>query len=884
MRMLRCLAVAVSLLFFSPSGVHAQGGRRGHVLRAIRFSEKITVDGKLDDAAWSKAPAESDFIQRDPIEGVEPSEKTELRVVYDATSIYIGVRLFDREPQKIVRQSSRRDDFADADRFTLQLSPNHDRLTGMQFEISSAGVQRDAIISNDVFTDYSWDGVWESAVRIDDEGWSIEMRIPFSQLRFPPGERQIWGINAARYIHRKNETVWLQMVPKKESGTASRMDELEGLDGVEPHRHLDLMPYIVGRSEFIQPSSPNDPFNHGSRFFGATGLDIKYGVSSNFTLDATVNPDFGQVEVDPAVVNLSAYETFFPEKRPFFLEGANIFGNFGQGGSNNFWGFNRQEPNLFYTRRIGRAPEGTASGDFVDSPTSTTILGAGKLTGKTRNGWTLGLVEAVTSRESADVVTGGQPSTVQVEPLTNYFVARVLKESSRAGIGFLTTGVERDIQMPALRDLLPERAHVVGADAYWFLDSKKDWVITGKFAGSWVDGNAASIDHLQHSPQHYFQRPDAREVSLRSGATSMKGTTGDINLNRQTGNLLINAALWGVSPGFESNDLGFQTGGDVAGAHAVVNWRKTDPDRFTRSRNIWVAKWWTWNYGRKLLGDGWNANANVQFLNYWGAYVGAGLNRQAEDDQLTRGGPSAIANSGAFVNTGFNTDSRKKISLGVNGSTGRNKPKAWNWYSEVDITYKPVSSITISAGPNLNRSRGNAQYVKTVVDPNATNTYGSRYVFADIDQSSLSLTTRVNWILSPKMSLQVYVQPLVSTASYWNFKELAMPHTFSFSRYGQDIGQISLDPSHGYTVDPDGAGPAPQFTFDNPNFNFKSLKVNAIFRWEWRLGSTLYFVWQENRQDNSDPGVFLPRRDVGRLFSARPDDVFLVRLAYWFSR
>ena len=431
------LRIIALLLVLSALSLHAQRGtgKPAHILHAVRTVEKITLDGNLNDAAWMKAPVEWDFTQRDPIEGQDPTERTEVRILYDDASIYFGVRLFDAEPQKIVRQLSRRDDYADADRLTIQLSPNHDRLTGVQFEVSAAGVQRDAIISNDVFTDNSWDGVWESAVRVDDEGWSVEMRIPFSQLRFPPGDHQVWGINAARYIHRKNETVWLQMVPKKESGTASRMDDLQGIDGLERHRHLDLMPYTVGRTQLIRPSVPTDPFNDGSRIFGATGLDIKYGISSNLTLDATVNPDFGQVEVDPAVVNLSAFETFFPEKRPFFLEGANIFANFGQGGSNNFWGFNRQEPNLFYTRRIGRAPQGTASGDFVDMPGSTTILGAGKLTGKTRNGWTLGLLEAVTGRESADVLLEGRRAHVEVEPLTNYLVARVLKESARAGVG-----------------------------------------------------------------------------------------------------------------------------------------------------------------------------------------------------------------------------------------------------------------------------------------------------------------------------------------------------------------------------------------------------------------------------------------------------------------
>jgi hypothetical protein len=397
--MRRLVATAAMLFVLFASVAAAQNRKKpAHTLHAYRTNEKITVDGVLSDAVWKKAPIEFDFTQRDPIEGVDPSERTEIQVAYDDTSIYFGVRMFDKEPQRIVRQLSRRDDNPDADYFILQLSPNHDKLTGALFQVSAAGVQRDAIISNDNFQDQSWDGVWESAVHVDDEGWSLEIRIPFSQLRFPRGDHQVWGINAARYIHRKNETVWLQMVPKNDSGTASRMDDLDGIDGLEERRHLQLMPYIASRAEFIRPSGPNDPFNSGRRLFATTGMDIKYGLSSNVTLDATVNPDFGQVEVDPAVVNISQFETFFPEKRQFFLEGANIFNNFGQGGSNNFVGFNRNDPNLFYSRRIGRSPEGTASGDFVDTPGTTRILGAGKLTGKTRNGWTVGLIEGLTER------------------------------------------------------------------------------------------------------------------------------------------------------------------------------------------------------------------------------------------------------------------------------------------------------------------------------------------------------------------------------------------------------------------------------------------------------------------------------------------------------
>jgi hypothetical protein len=888
MRMRFSTPSAVVVLFVCALGVFAQNARKpAHTLHAFRVTEKIVVDGVLNDSAWMKAPIEFDFTQRDPIEGVDPSERTEIQVAYDDTSIYFAVRMFDKEAPKIVRQLSRRDDNPDADYFILQLSPNHDKLTGAVFQVSAAGVQRDAIISNDNFQDQSWDGVWESAVHIDDQSWSLEMRIPFSQLRFPRGDHQVWGINAARYIHRKNETVWLQMVPKNDSGTASRMDDLDGIDGVEAHRHIDLMPYLTSRGEFIAPPAPHDPFNSGRRFFATGGLDIKYGLKPNLTLDATVNPDFGQVEVDPAVVNISQFETFFPEKRQFFLEGANIFNNFGQGGANNFVGFNRNDPNLFYSRRIGRSPEGSAPSDaeFVDLPTTTRILGASKLTGKTRNGWTLGLIEGVTARDYADVVRQGVQSKVEVEPLTNYMAGRVLREWGRGGLGFLTTAVQRDLRDQTLHDFLPKRANIVGTDGYWFVDSKKDWVITARLAGSFIGGSPAAMNQLQLSPEHYFQRPDAPEVRpLPKGATSMRGWTGNVNLNRQTGNITYNAAIWGLSPGFESNDLGFQTGGDAAGAHSFIFWRKTTPDRLSRSRQIWFAQWATWDFGRKFTGKGWNTSASWQFMNYWSVFANAGAHPQTRDDQLTRGGPASLILPGHFFNFGVNSDSRKKISFSQFLGVGSNKPSAWNVNGSVGVTYKPAPSITISTGPGFDRSRTNAQYITTQADPTATRTDSHRYVFGEIDQFDVNLTTRVNWVLNPYMSIALFTQPLISVARYWDIKELAYPGTYSFFRYGHEIGQISYDPAASlYTVNPDSSVGAQPFQFSDPNFNFKSLKVNAIFRWEWRLGSTLYLVWTENRQNNSNPGYFSASHDVSHLF-ARPDDVFLARFAYWFSK
>src|SRR5829696_449692 len=426
-RLVVSIAAAVAAAALADSAV-AQSGA-SHTPRAAvaatRVSRAPIIDGRLDDEAWQGIEAASTFTQQDPDEGQPATERTELRIAYDDEALYIGARMYDAEPSLIARRLSSRDDESDADSLDVYLDPMHDHQTGAGFQISAAGVQRDAILYNDSWDDSNWDSVWQSAVTVDGEGWTAELRIPLSQLRFTFGERQTWGINAMRFIRRKNERDWLELVPKNESGRASRMAHLSGMDGLRPKRHVALLPYTAARAEYVQPARVGNPFNDGSRAFATAGVDLKWGVTSSLTLDGTVNPDFGQVEVDPAVVNLSQFETFFPEKRPFFLEGAQIFGNFGQGGANNFWGFNTSDPDIFYSRRIGRTPQVSASGEFTDLPAATTILGAAKLTGKTRNGWSFGLLNAVTDRETARVESEAIRGVATVEPLTNYLVMRM---------------------------------------------------------------------------------------------------------------------------------------------------------------------------------------------------------------------------------------------------------------------------------------------------------------------------------------------------------------------------------------------------------------------------------------------------------------------------
>jgi hypothetical protein len=677
------------------------------------------------------------------------------------------------------------------------------------------------------------------------------------------------------------------MVPKAENRLASRMLDLTGLEELKPARRLELLPYMAGRTDFIQPK-PGNPFNDGARAFASAGMDLKWGVTNNLTINATANPDFGQVEVDPAVVNLTAFETFFQEKRPFFLEGSQIFNNYGRLGANDFWGFNNASPQIFYSRRIGRAPQLTASADYTDAPAATTILGAVKLTGKTTSGWSVGLLNAVTNEESARTSLGGVGGRDVVEPLSNYMVARVQRDvGKRWGMGLLTTAVNRELADPRLRDGLVRAAYVYGADGYWFVDKGQVWALSGNVAGSTVLGTSTVIDRLQRAPQRYLQRPDEPHVHEDPTRTSLSGFTGRLNLNRNQGKYWrVNTALWAGSPEFESNDLGFHGTGDRAGAHGVLLVRNTQPTRWARQWSAWAAKWWTWNYAREMQGDGWNAQGYWQFLNYWNVNGDIGGRRRALDDRLTRGGPVAAAPGGGFWNVNLNSDSRRRVSFGWNVNADWSDAGAHSRNTSAGITLKPTTRVIVSLSPSWSRQHRVAQYVTTVADSTAAATYGSRYVFGGLEQRQLSMQTRVSVIVTPRVSFQLFMQPLLATGDYGGFKELAQPRTFDFTRFGTEASSLGYDPlTRIYTVDPDGAAAAaPTFTFDDPDFNLKSLRLNAVFRWEFKPGSTLYAVWTRRQEDTGNPGVFSPSRDARAMLGAAGDDVVLFKMAYWLGR
>ncbi len=891
-KLLEIVAVAAVLALFGPASVVAQEKAARTEPRpsatAIRATGKMTVDGRLDEADWSRAVPAKDFLQRDPDEGKPATEATEVRFLYDDKAIYVGARMFDSEPSKIMKRLTRRDGDTDgmADYILVGFDALHDHLTGSIFAVTAAGSIMDGVLFNDSSDDDTWNGVWDSAVSIDEKGWVAEMRIPFSQLRFTPSDRHVWGLHIVRAIQRKNEETWWALVPKDDSRVVSLAGELSGLDAVPAQTHLELLPYVTGRSTISATAEPGDPFNDGRTASAGAGLDLKWGFSSNMTMDATVNPDFGQVEVDPAVVNLTVFETFFEEKRPFFIEGSQAFSRFGRTGISGAMGFNRANPNLFYSRRIGRSPQGAAPGEYVDRPPATTVLGAAKVTGSTKGGWTVNFIDAATQREFADTATGDERGRVEVEPLTNYLATRVRRDvGQRAGFGMLTTLVNRNLGDPALSAQLPGSALVVGGDGHLFLTGKRDYVVAGSFSGSRVAGSDTSMLRLQRSSARYYQRPDATHLPYNPAATSLSGWNLQTDFNRNSGGLRPSASFWAVSPGYEVNDAGYMTNADRMGGHAGLVWLKPTPDRLSRRRDLVVAKWNTWNFAGDEMGDGYFAAFDMTLRNYWTIDVSGHAGAWAFNDKLTRGGPMMRAPGFAMVEVDLEGDERKPVVWSVRGEYESRSDGSWSRQGAFGLTFRPLPTFNIEIGPEYQREFVAAQYVRAVADPAAVEMYGRRYVFAGLDQTEISFETRLNLILSPRMSLQMYLQPLLSVGAYTGFKEAAAPRTYDFLRYGQDTGTITYDQEAGaYLVYPGPGGTGNPFLIPNPDFNYTSLRANTVFRWEFKPGSTLYVVWTQEREDETSDGELAFNADISRMMRAPGDNVFMVKMSYWFGR
>ncbi len=878
------LALYLALSALLPSGpTDSAKGTSASMVRAVRITGTISLDGILSETAWTTAQPVTSFTQREPVEGANATERTEVHILYDDDALYVGARLFDSRPDSVRAQLARRDRIASSDRFIVFLDCYHDRRTGFFFGINAAGTLYDGTLYNDDWDSDTWDGVWEGKANRDSLGWSAELRIPYSQLRFQRQKTHRWGVNFKREIARRNETDYLVRTPSNGSGFVSRFVDLVGIEGVSPPPRLELLPYVTTRAEYSS-SEVADPFNDGSQVGAGAGGDLKLGLGSNLTLDATVNPDFGQVEVDPAVVNLSDVETFFEEHRPFFVEGANIF-EYGTGGANDFWGFNWANPSFLYSRRIGRTPQAELPDDYdySDVPSGTNIIGAAKLSGKINN-WSLGALSAVTSREHASFALGSQRWSQEVEPLTYYGVYRAQKEigGGRHGLGFIGTVTARSFDEPQLRDELNSSALGFGVDGWTTLDPAGVWVVSGWSGLSWVAGTPERLQSLQESSVHYFQRPDAGYLGLDSAVTSLAGYAARVSLNKQKGNWMFNSAIGVVDPNFEVNDLGFQSRSDQINSHLMFGHKWTKPGRLLRSWRLNLAGFRSYNFGGDVTWTGLFLTGLYELRNFSSGRWFVAYNPSTLNDRRTRGGPLMINQPGVEWDFQLDSDPNKRWIYGV-GLHGNHYQQGWeqSWSARAALEWKPGPRVSLRVEPQIERIGTSSQYVDTFDDALASGTFGHRYVFADLNQTTLSASVRLNWIFTPRLSLEVYAQPLLSSGSYTGFKELARPRSYEFTGYPDPTP--TSDPDR-IVVDPDGSGgPATAQEIDDPNFSLGSLRGNAVLRWEFSPGSTLFLVWTQNRSDSETIGSFRAARALGRLFDADADNIFLVKVSYWWN-
>ncbi len=851
-------------------------------VKALRINQNdISLDGILAEQVWKTAPV-SNLTQKDPAEGEPATEPTNLWVAYDDKYIYIGARMLDSKADSIDMNLGRKDASIETDWLNIFLDPYFDKTTGYYFSLSPGGAMRDGVIFNDSWDDETWDGVWEGTASVDKDGWSAEMRIPFSQLRFKDAEKLVWGINFSREIKRNKENSYYVMVPKKESGFVSKFARLEGIEKIKPKQRFEILPYFVQKAQSLI-HDPNDPFYKSNQFDNSIGVDLKIGLGTNVNIDATFNPDFGQVEVDPAVINLSAFESYFQEKRPFFIEGANSF-NFGVDGSNNNWGFNFGTPELFYSRRIGRSPGGgTSVAEYTDFPSSTRILGAAKISGKIDDHTTIGGISAVTERTYAKLWNNGASTSEEVEPFTHYGVARFKTElnDKRQMLGVILTTVNRDLENTALKARFAKNAFVLGLDGYSFLDDAKMYVITAAFAGSYVGGTKEFIQKLQKAPIRYYQRPDATYAVFDSTRTSLSGLYGRLMLNKQSGNFYINAALGAITPGMEYNDLGFQFMADRINGHLVMGYRWYEPDGIFRNKSIYVSHAESYDFDGNNSNNFIWFNSNFTLMNYWGFAVNGNYSFESVSKSGTRGGPLMLNAGGYSLGFYSYSDSRDKITfeLGYNMASEDN---SGNYYNVSFYTnWKPNSRLNISFGPSYDIIHDPVQWVNNYEDNFASATYGTRYIFGTIDQKSVSANIRIDWTFTPKLSLQLFAQPFIAVGRYSEFKELKKPGTREFLVYGSegyDINYNQIDDQ--YLVHPSGA---PDFIISNPDFNFKSLRGNLVLRWEVLPGSILYAVWSHDQANFDNPGEFNLRNDLRDLMSEKGNDIFLLKFSYWLD-
>lgn len=846
------------------------------VLRAGRLtgSPPPVLDGRLDDPAWTGVPVATDFTQNYPLDGRPATDRTEARVLFTDDAVYVALRAYDK-PDSIVAPLTRRDVWASSDYLHVVFDSYHDRRTAFHFVVNPAGVKLDIYHYDDVERDMSWDAVWDVAVARDSLGWTAEFRIPLSQLRYdaggsgPGGRRSattgeaVWGVNFCRDVVRRQEWSCWASVPQGERRFVSRFGDLTGLENLPPARRREVVPYV--RSSLTRaPGSASDPFFQSTAVTGAVGVDAKLGLPAGLTLDLTVHPDFGQVEADPSEVNLSEFETTFLERRPFFLEGAGLF---------QMSIYESPGEVLFYPRRIGRTPEIAVDerGGYASASRQTPIRAAVKVSGKTRSGWSVGALDALTGSVYADVRDSvGGAHHDQIEPATNYGVVRLQKDlrGGRSAIGVMGTATNRMGLAGAAADSLRSGAYAGALDfrhRFGGATGASHEVFGGVF-GSYVRGSAAAIAETQRSSAHYYQRPDARHLTLDTTRTSLAGWGLRLQAHRITGRWRYGNALYARSPGFEVNDLGIEHRANWIEDFVWVGIEHPEPSRLFNLWSVYANTWSWWTFAGERFFTQANVDLRGEFRNFWGGFLRLGWGLPANTLRL-RGGP-LFAEDGFYTTFG-NVWSpwRGRVRLDATFQARKDRaPGTWSAMVSPTIQWQPSTSVTLGLGPSLSRQQSDMFYVDQ-----ASISATPHYVLGRINWTTTALTTRLDVAFAPNLTFQLYAQPFLSAASYRDFKEVIDPRAGVYANRFRRFTPVRLGDE--YQADLNGDG-TPDVRFDDPAFDVKRFRSNAVLRWEYRPGSTVFVVWSQGRDADSDGPP---------LFKVAPENVFLVKWSYWMK-
>ena len=870
--------LSFALLLYLGLGVQLNAQLAPAAAKKIYTTTKVkkappTIDAVIDEEVWDQVEWAGDFSQYKPNNGAAPTEQTAFKILYDDKNLYVAFMCFDSEPEKIERRMTRRDGF-EGDRITISIDSYYDHLSAFSFTLSASGVISDGAITNNGSSfDRNWDPIWYAKTAAHKDGWVGEARIPLSQLRFSKQKKHIWGLQVQRRLFRMEERSTWQHAANDAPGWVHLFGELHGIKGIKRQKQVEVTPYTLAQLERY-PAEAGNPYQTGKDGKVTLGADGKVAITSDLTLDFTINPDFGQVEADPSQVNLSAYEVFFRERRPFFIEGRNILSFPISSGDI-----------LFHSRRIGRRPQYNPSiedDEFMERPDRTTILGALKLTGRTKKGLSIGVLESVTKEEMAKIDHHGSEREETVEPLTNYFVSRVQQDLNKGNsqIGAMVTATNRNLNDPSL-EFLHESAYTSGLD---FRHSWKNrtYYMEGNMVVSRVNGTTESLLRSQTSSERFFQRPDADHLQVDSTLTSMSGTGGKFEIGKRgNGNFRFETGASWKSPGLAINDIGFMRNTDLIRQWFYVGYNTLKPTKTFRHLGASLYQNTNWDFGGENLNNGFNLSTRAEFKNYWGMRAGASFRTANYSRSALRGGPAFIYPGSTYLWFGVSSDERKKLRFSTNPWLSKgNQGYSDGFGFSMNFNYQPVNALNISISPRYSWRTWQQQYV-------STKSIGSesRYINASIEQNTASLSVRFNYSIRPNLSLQYYGQPYVSTGAYDEFKRVTDPINSNYQdRFHTFTDELTLDEETGeYMVDENLDGTV-DYSFNDPNFDFLQFRSNLVMRWEYKPGSALFLVWNKERTDNPGLEEFDVSETVNNFLDpvTQADNIFLLKFTHRF--